>query len=485
MEQTQLVELVKSLKPEEVPHLQQFSSISMFNSSKISIPVSSLLDYCLKHFRSNVEQKLEKQEVYEAVYPNQVFIEGKLEKTMVEAQKVLRSFLTIQHYLREENKFQQQLDLADGLRARGLENRSEQIEDRLQKMQEEENWELRNFYQQFQLEFSRYENETTRNKAKGDLNIPRVIYALEVHYHINKLVLANQFLLQRKVAHLEMPDSIKAIIEESETPSVYLEASIYLRLNFEIFCILKKDLPEVADAQNLFDLLLKNEKELNNQSLADLYAFLRNLCVLAISRDYENMDMAKMLQSIYEDNLKKGYLHSKGKISRSKYMAVATNALFVGNYDWARDFIEGYKDELQGENETRDIYRLNLANYLFRVGQFSECLDNIPDSSPFLLYLLLGKRLELKCLYELQSDLLSYKLDAFKMFLSRTTKKHMADFQRQVHTDFANFLSQLQNSIPGDVKRAQQLLKRIQEKKQSAEWRWLIEKAQALKVPRT
>ncbi len=38
-------------------------------------------------------------------------------------------------------------------------------------------------------------------------------------------------------------------------------------------------------------------------------------------------------------------------------------------------------------------------------------------------YLFFGKRLELKALYELRSDLLDFKLDAFKMFLSRTSPK--------------------------------------------------------------
>ncbi len=83
--------------------------------------------------------------------------------------------------------------------------------------------------------------------------------------------------------------------------------------------------------------------------------------------------------------------------------------------------------------------------------------------------------------YELKSDLLSFKLEAFKVFLSRTSPKLLSDAQRQNHIDFANLLSQIANSLPGDSKRSDLLLKRIQEKKQAAEWRWLLEKAKALK----
>lgn len=101
-------------------------------------------------------------------------------------------------------------------------------------------------------------------------------------------------------------------------------------------------------------------------------------------------------------------------------------------------------------------------------------------TSPFVDYLLHGKRLELKALYELKSDLLTYKLDAFKMFLSRTSHKLLSDAQRQINADFANLLHQLTYSNPGDTKRPERLTKRIQDKKQAAEWRWLLEKAQAL-----
>ena len=93
----------------------------------------------------------------------------------------------------------------------------------------------------------------------------------------------------------------------------------------------------------------------------------------------------------------------------------------------------------------------------------------------------MGKRLELKSFYEIRSDLLPYKLDAFKMFLSRTSQKLLAESQRIIHVDFANLLTQIHTSLPGDQKRSEKLVARIQEKKQAAEWRWLLEKAKALK----
>ena len=94
-------------------------------------------------------------------------------------------------------------------------------------------------------------------------------------------------------------------------------------------------------------------------------------------------------------------------------------------------------------------------------------------------YLLAGKRLELKALYELQSDLLPYKLDAFKMFLSRTSQKLLPDNRRQMNIDFINLLFQIVSAPPGDPKRSARLIKHVEEKKQASEWHWLLAKARA------
>ena len=40
---------------------------------------------------------------------------------------------------------------------------------------------------------------------------------------------------------------------------------------------------------------------------------------------------------------------------------------------------------------------------------------------------------------------------------------------------------QIVYSTPGDAKRSELLVKRVHERKQAAEWRWLLEKAQELR----
>jgi hypothetical protein len=482
MDQSQLIELIWTLNPDEKEQILQFSTLTMFNSGRMRAQVIPLLNYCLTLSEPFERQSLDKKEIFSIVFPDQSFVEGKLEKVMVDAHKIVRSFLLTQRYFSQDNEFHQLLDFAEIARKRKLGVRFQQSIAKLQKIQEgvvckDDGY----FYRQYLLEYAISDEESVRNQAKGDLNLPQTLYAFEQSCLLRRLELLNQFLLQQKIAKIDVTEAVQALINDCNVPENYLKEAPALKIHQQIFSLLKQRQLEPTDVQALFDLILFHESELTSKNLVEFYAYLRSLCILALTVDFERTELEDVLHKLYKDNLERGYLHYEGKINRSKYWAVSSNATRTKDFDWAISFIEKYRYEIRDENETQDIYRLNLANYLFAVGRYSECLDNIPDTSPFADYLLLGKRLELKALYELQSDLLPYKLDAFKMFISRTSQKLLSDSQRQINSDFANLLHQLVNSKPADPKRSELLVSRLQEKKQSAEWRWLLEKAKALK----
>ena len=482
MEQSNLIELIRTLNPEEKEQIRQFATLPFFNNGKMKAYVAPLLELCLSHSWDSSALPLDKQYLHEVLFSGDLVKDRKLEKVMVEAQKVVRAFLLAQRYYEEDNEFNQNFDFSEIVRTRNLESRYRQLLTRLQKMQEEYPWKNeKHFHRQFILEYAIFENECLHNQTRGDLNIPTTLRALDLHYYLYQLTVLNHFLLQQKVANIAVPPDIQLIINETSIPNRYLDVSSPLRVNYEIFILLKKSHPESSDVRILFDLLLMHENKLDEESLRKFYTYLRNLCVLISNAHFDNEEIRLTLFDLYKDNLDRGYLHFEGKLHPSTYLAVSIAAVRVKQAEWGLDFIEKYQNEILGENEQKDIYRFNMAQYLFGVGRFAECLNFIPASSPFVVYLLQGKRLELKAYYEIRSELLPYKLDAFKMFLSRTSQKLLSESEKKLNVDFANLLHQLVYSLPGDPKRSERLVKRIQEKKQAAEWRWLLEKAKALK----
>lgn len=482
MEQSQLIELIKALKPEEKEHLLEFSNLSYFNKGRMRAQIGPLLDFCLNQPWHNPEHKLDKMEAYAMLFPKQPFVEGKLEKVMVDAQKVVRAFLLNQNYFREENEFYQVFDFTELLRRRGLLSRYRLSMARLKLLQEESPWrDVHYYHRQFQLETAVHFQESVENQRKGDLNIPNVLYSTEVYYNIRRFALLSRYLLQQMVTKLEPPDSIKNHLEDTQAPAPHLLDVPVLRIYYEIFLILKNGKPDTPDIQRVFDLLRLHESILDEETLHECFTHLRNLAVLVLSADLDREGICEILHELYIDNLSRGYLHFEGKIAPSRFCAVVINAILVKKIDWVQDFIEKYKGDIYGDNESQDIYRFVRAIYLFAIGEYSACLDILPSSSTHLDFLLLGKRLEIKAYYELGSDLLSFKLDAFKMYLSRTSVKILPETQRQTYVDFTNYLTQIMTSIPGDAKRAELVYKRIKENKKVSERSWLLAKALALK----
>ena len=481
MEQSHLIELIKTLQPEEKEQILPFAALSNFSKSKMKTYVGPLLEICLVHPWHEPEQILDKNTVSAAVFPGQPFVEGKLEKVMVEAHKVIRSFLIIQYYLREENEFQQVFDFAEIIRKRGLSARYRSYLSKLRKMQEDTlQKDAFYFHNQYLLEYAVHNEESLHNQIKGDLNIPKTLDALEMHLYLNRLALLNVYLLQQKAANIDVSDAMRERLADAYVPQQYLDHSPAIKINHTISTILKKEKQEAKDARQLFDLLLLHEKNLDTESIRSFYTYLRNICTLIVTLEPDQKEIYDTLYELYRDNLERGYLHYEGKLHPSRYLAISEYAARVNKHEWALSFIEKFKDDIFGDNETHDIYRLNKALYFFGIGQFSECLDHIPATSPYVTYMLFGKRLELKSLYELQSDLLPYKIDAFKMFLSRTSQKLLPDASRQKHLDFINLLYQLVSTNPGDPKRVKRLVERMEEKKQAAEHRWLLAKAKQL-----
>jgi hypothetical protein len=126
------------------------------------------------------------------------------------------------------------------------------------------------------------------------------------------------------------------------------------------------------------------------------------------------------------------------------------------------------------------LYRINRALYLFALQEFEQALEVLPEKVDEVVYHLMARRLEIKIYYETQSELLQYKLDAFKMYVSRASKKFLSDNLRKRNADFVNLLYQIMQSPPGDPARFERLLQRVETKKWAADRDWLLEKVREL-----
>lgn len=473
MIKTYLLEVIKASKPVKPQEMALLLGSPLFNRGGNAKELAKLYQIILDAAPDYSEDLLKKEKVYFQVFSDKSVVPRKLDKLIADLNKVLRLYNLTKRYLSESNEEQQQLDWSAWLRESGLADRSKQL---IEKLKSSNSAEKPESLEQYRLNFLISEEEHVwellNNQAKGDLNIPNVVFHFDMFYHSHRTELLNRYLLQQKAAQL--PD-LKPMDAER---SLYEGKSSFLQISKLINDLLNNDLPTIAEFKILMNRLKENEQRLSFETLSECYAYLRSSCTLLINAG--NLDFVPVLQEIHKDNLERGYFLINGEISPNSYLNLVQIATRAKEYDWAKQFTEDYKTLIIGGDEDQFFYGFNMAQCLFAEGKFEEALGELPDTPSSSHYHQMVRRLELKIYYELNSDLLLYKLDAFRKYIERTAPKTIAASYRTLNLNFLNILLQLSQSPMKDKARSAQIIERIEEKKLLAERIWLMEKARAL-----
>ncbi|MDX1911400.1 MAG: hypothetical protein SFV22_07935 [Saprospiraceae bacterium] len=470
---SQLLDIIRALPHQAREEMTLFLDSPFFVRGANVGELKKLYQVILKAAPDFREAQLGKETVYAQVFENQPFVSGKLEKRMVELNKLLRIFILTKRYWTEENETLRQLDWTAWLREAGMAERAQATFAKIETTAKEEHTESLGQYRlDLQVAEEEHEIKSIQNLVQGDIHIPDLLDSLDLYYQNYRIELLNRYALQQKGTVLPDMDT------GEKTPEYYAGRSLLYRISLAINQLLKDENPAVEAFQQLLTLLKNSERRLPFQVQQQFYTYLRNLCTLLINKG--QIHFAQILNELYKDNLARGLFFTHGEISTHLYINIVQIALRVKDYEWATTFTENYKSRLIGGDKDQLYYRFNLSHCLFEEKKLDEALTQLPEAAPHFHYLQNIRRLELKIYYELGSDLLQYKMYAFRKYFERTARKSLSPELREMHIEFFNILLQILQSPPKDKERSQKLIERIQKKKLLADRAWLLEKAREL-----
>ncbi len=432
----------------------------------------------LKPYHPDFEHPtLERSMVYAHLFPGQKIIKGKLEKVISDTLGLVRSFLLHQHYNRPENNFQHTIDWAQVLKTLGKTDKYEHfMEKSKQDLFKEDNLSNKYFLQKLQFEYEILSWRNVNNTTKGDINLMNTFSALLNYYEVTRLELSNLLLIQQKLTTVDLTDNVLMVLQQPLL--IPKEDNIIVEVSAQINQLLQNEQPSLDDFHALMHLLLIHENTISPPTLRDYYTYLRNICSLLINKG--NASMIPVLHQLHRDNLSRGYLTINDKIHVSTFSNINRVALFVGNVDWASEFVEEYKDRLFGDQNLNDYYMLNKALCLFARKEFEEALSLLPHTLNNFVNHLLARRIEIMCYYEIRSEILLSKLDAFKVYVWRASNKSLSPAMQDANKSFVNLLYQLITTQPGDNSKLKRLLSKLENPKDIAEYSWLSAKITAL-----
>lgn len=468
-------DLVQSLQPEEAVGFRSFLKSEQGHHLFKADHLELLFDILYQYSKTENTAFIEKEVLYEKVFPGKPFVKNKVEKLASDLNTAIRQYLLMQRYFSEENDMQRQLDWLVELRKRALTNRHQQAWLKVKKQLEFEAVEsLDQYWFKFLLEKEQHDWLSEFN-PKSDMNIPASINQLDQFYYAYRTEGLNRLNLISKQSLLEKEASTMVALPWVVPDDITRKGKLVQILN-AIYTLLQSEAPSVEGFQMLLDQITVHEQQFDESTLKGFYAYVRNFCVLLI--DSGRNEFTQLMHEIQKQNLDQGYFYFDGKIPPASILNIIKIGIKVGEVEWSKNMVENHKDRILGDNEDRDYYRLMLSICYFGEKTYEQAIEVLPLASTNPTFYLMARRIELKVYYEMQSDLLSYKMDAFRMFMRRTGQKTYPVDVYEQYINFVNFIRQLYlSSGVVDRERSKKLVERIQAKRHVAERSWLLEKA--------
>ena len=479
MSNSKLFGLIQSFSEEEKEQFPLFLKSPFFLAENKSEEMMQLFRSFLNAANDSTNIRSDKARLFEAAFGENTYSEARQERACTKLSQLIEQFLITRHYIREENASQQALDFLGILRRKRLDNHFQKKLQRLKKEIDEKHLESSDLYEfKYRLMFEEHDWASLFNNGKDILAIPDLVQNLDLFYLTARTELKNRFLLQQLFSPFETPELFNLEVENTLFSAHYEQYSPLLTIRKEIHRLFSNVAPEKQDFERLLDLMNVHEHQLSSQLIPELYTYIRNFCTILVNKGFS--EMSEVLHKIHQDNLTRGLLYHDGYIHPHAYLNITLIALSVKNIEWAKLFIESHRFIILGDEASEALYSLNLALYYFESKQYEQALQHLTFPTHFPVYHILAKRLELKIYYETQSELLLFKIDAFRKHLERTAQKTTSVTQRDLHLKFVNLILQLAQSRSKDAIRSRQLIKRIEAKKPVADRTWLLEKAREL-----
>lgn len=478
MVNSKLLELIKSFSPEEKDAFILFLNSPYF----VRVGAAEMIryfNYMVNLSSVNQEAQHYKEALHQAVYPEKPWSEARLERASTRLYQLAIQFLKTQYYLLPDNELHQELEMAVVFRKRNMVALYiKQMMALKKKAAEIKQESTKNYLFKYQIAYEEHVWQSLTNNLKTDLAIADLLDNLDLFYHNERTEMLNRFSLHQKMGNPKTSETLKLALDADLAPSFLDQRSPLLLIRKKIRESFFLSEPDRENFENLTTLLKTHEHSLAADVTGDLYSFLRSYCTYLISTG--QVDLQVTLHEIQKDNLKKGYFHFKGKINPINFSNITRVALGINQVQWAKEFVESNRKKILTESELEEVYKLNLALCLFEEKKFEQALSNILYSFHSNVLFWVARRLELRIHFELQSDLLPYRIESFRKYIQRTGRKNASGLDMEANANFIHVLLQLAQSAAKNAKRSESIIRRIYKKKLIAERKWLLEKAYEL-----
>lgn len=430
---TKLVQLLSTFSKPEVARFRDFVRSPFVNKNAKVVNLAEEIIYYYPEFDS---EKFTERSLFKRIFPDEEFQYFKIKNILSDIYQLSVQFLT--YIAAEKNQTEIEIFLLNELHERKLAKQYEQIRKRVQgKLSAND---VRDEEQRY-LMFKCAKADTAQYKFKGssytfdliqkefDAFINYTLVGL-LKYYSKMLTNMNHGNVEFK---MEMFDLVWDYMSQRELKGDP-QAEVYKQI-----IELEKEKSEDA-YRKLRQVKAKYSKNLSREDTYFILLACNSFVASRLRDGFQNYEDDRF--EIFKELVAGGFVPSD-YILFMNFISFYCAACVVGEFNWAEEFRDKYKDGISPDSE-----RLNTLHYcdgfLAYCRKDYEKALNCFSKTKFRLYLakVMSKSYTLRCLYELRHyDQLLSAIENFRKYLRND--KMLSDGQKEAHFQFMTHLSSL------------------------------------------
>lgn len=464
MKKSRLIRILKTFDKKEVRELRKWLQSPAHNQRE---DVLHLFEYLFKGNHLEKEKYLEKERIYQLLFPNEAFDDAKIRQVIHFLFKAVEGFLIYQELM--EDEVRSEITLASVYRKRKLSKLCETALKNSDTLHSKQAYRNAHFFRNdYLLRLERY--NYLASAQEKEVNLQEVSHSLDATYFADKLQQSCFMLAHQAVAKKDYEKGFLEEVLKHVEENDFLKYPAIAVYYFGYKALTNRD--EESYFYNLKKELQTYGKVFPGEELRIVYLLAINYCISRVNRGQRSF--YREMFDLYKTGMEDRVLFENESITQRTFVNVFTTGILLKEYEWIEQFIENYQQFLEEQYRENIVYYC-LARMNFEKKNYKAAMRLLVQyDSENIVMSLNAKSMLLKMYYELDElDALDSAIDSMRAYLKR--KKDLG-YHRAPSTNFIRLLKKLVKVNPYNRTQRIELSTEIQETSPllSPDKNWLI-----------
>ncbi len=464
MEKSNLVSIFRVLEKKEVRELRKWLNSPAHNQRQ---DVSDLYEYLMAGQHLFSEKQLEKERVFQAVYPDKTYSDAEMRQVMHFLLKAVENFLVYNELLRDEVRAQTML--AKVYRQRKLPKQFQKtLDGGWATLRQQPHRNHQHFENEYLLQYEQFNHLSTLGRTVP-LNLQELSDSNDISFIINKLQVGCIMLSHQKVFKTNYT---LGLLEPS---LAYVDKHPTLLENPAIAIYYYTFKASTDSTKEEYFHALKERIKLHGDffplpEIRSIYLFAINYCIGKMNRG--EFHYVREAFDLYKQGLSKDIFLENGQLSRFTFTNIVPIGLQLKEFDWVRSFIEKYQHFLD-EKHRESFVQFSMAQLNFETKNYKEAMQLISRFDyDDILIMLVAKTMLLKMYYELDEfSALDSLIGSMKTYLQR---KKVMGYHKDNYKNIIQYTHKMLKMAHYDKEQIQKLKQEIEATNPLTERKWLL-----------